>query len=231
MGLGFPITDNFGERTALDDATHVHLPNGVAIPLPSHSYIVFETPTLANATPAFVDTLCVISCDADNLVDWTGVLKKSLHSVYESEPEFFSRENNLDFGSLESTAESFLLPIVNKAPAPIKAWRFWNMKLIALSFTAVLRGTIRAFIRKHKELMSRDEPFDVDIAANSKLILESVIISSLIWSIGCMLPGSSTGENVSSVGASKAMKSQASLFSGSNMNLKSLFDDFILEQI
>ena len=92
----------------------------------------------------------MISCDADNLVDWTGVLKKALHSVYESEPEFFSRENNLDFGSLESTAESLLLPIVNRAPPALKDWRFWNMKLISLSFAAVLRGTIRAFVRKHK---------------------------------------------------------------------------------
>lgn len=81
------------------------------------------------------------------------------------------------------------------------------MKLIALSFAAILRGTIRAFIRKNKELLSRDEPVDVGIAENSKLILESVILSSIIWSIGCMLPGTSTGENINSVGASKIMKS------------------------
>lgn len=86
MGLGFSITDNFGERHAFEDYTHVNLPNGVAIPFPSNAYIIFETLTLEDATPSFVDTLCVISCDADNLVDWSGVLKKSLHSVYESEP-------------------------------------------------------------------------------------------------------------------------------------------------
>lgn len=104
------------------------------------------------------------------------------------------------------------------------------MKLIALSFAAVLRGTIRAFIRKHKELLSRDEPHDVGIAENSKLILESVILSSVIWSIGCMLPGTPTGENISSVGASKIMKSQSSL-SAHTGNLKAMFDELILEQL
>ena len=104
------------------------------------------------------------------------------------------------------------------------------MKLIALSFAAILRGTIRAFIRKNKELLSRDEPLDIGIAENSKLILESVILSSIIWVIGCMLPGTPTGENISSVGASKIMKSQSSL-SASSSNLKAMFDELIMEQL
>ena len=68
---------------------------------------------------------------------------------------------------------------------------------------------------------------DVGIAENSKLILESVIVSSLIWSIGCMLPGTGTGEAMSSVGASRALKSHSSF--GNSGSLKKQFDDFMQE--
>ena len=45
------------------------------------------------------------------------------------------------------------------------------MKLIALSFAQVLRGLIRALMRTHNDLLHRDEPIDIDIAGNAKLIL------------------------------------------------------------
>ena len=165
----------------------MRFPNWATWLLPKDLMMMFETDSIQDVSPSFLNNVTVIPTE-ETSITWEQLFEKGKAQLKNFiKNETVSQIQHLD--SFDETFNEFVIPFIKKldSTARIKSNSFWQMKSLVIRCFKFLDGLISSMMWVERDLRIKDDPIYLPIKAKAAMIVSNLSLMAVVWTFGAIL--------------------------------------------